>query len=955
VKQIKDLTRDMNRVVRILYLEDNRLDAELITTRLEADIRCQIVWVVGRESFEAALDATPFDLVLCDYNLPDYDGLSALKCSLASQPRTPVIILSGSFDEEDAITCLHEGATDYVHKQRMTRLTPAIERALKEAGAIARRRQGEEQLRQSEARFRKLVELLPVAVFACDRQGLIQEYNPAAAALWGHTPANGDHFSNCCFMPVDDNLDCTTTNAPQCPVANALLTGEQAKNAETIFQRLDGTQVPVIVNTAALTDCKGEITGSINCLLDITGRKQAEEAIRERDMLLRIAGRTARLGGWSCDLASNQVTWSDEVCAIYEVAPGTHLTLDQRFAFYAAEFKDTISRAFDACVQNGSPYDEEVQIITARGRLVWVRSIGEAVRDGNGTVIQVRGALQDITERKQAEREVHRLAERMSTMLESITDAFFSLDRRWRFTYVNAEAERICRRPLGSLLHKNFWEAFREVEGTPLEQEMKRAVAQCCSVHFETYYETIHAWLEVSVYPSDEGLTVYFRDITERKQTEEHIQFLALYDPLTGLPNRRLLMDRLNHAIATHHRGNRVGAVVFIDLDDFKTLNDTLGHAQGDLLLQQVAARLTAVLREGDTVARLGGDEFVVMLEGLSEQRERVVEQSKALVKKILGTLRKPYQLKGVERCITASIGLSFFGEHGSTADELMKRADLAMYQAKEDGRNTLRFFDPIMQIAIDNRVRLEREMRDGLKQREFLLYYQPQVDESGRIFGAEALARWRHPTRGLVMPGDFIPQAESTGLILPMGNFLLHLACKRLAVWGSRPETAALTLSVNVSPKQFHQPDFVADVLSLVRRTGANPQNLRLELTESLLLKDVEDTARKMKALQEVGIGFSLDDFGTGCSSLYYLKHLPIYELKIDQGFVRDLLTDANDAAIVRTMIVLAHNLGLNVIAEGVECAGAQDYLSRHGCHEFQGYLFGHPLPVEEFEAMVV
>lgn len=441
-----------------------------------------------------------------------------------------------------------------------------------------------------------------------------------------------------------------------------------------------------------------------------------------------------------------------------------------------------------------------------------------------------------------------------------------------------------------------------------------------------------------------------FRDVTEREQAHAEIHRLAFHDALTMLPNRRLLTDRLQQALPYSARSGHRGAVLLIDLDNFKTLNDTLGHDKGDLLLQQVAQRLVGCVRESDTVARLGGDEFVVMLEGLSLHAKEAATQAETVGKKILATLGQPYQLADCQNRSTPSIGMTLFFGHQTSIDELLKQADLAMYQSKTAGRNTLCFFDPAMQSMVADRAALELDLREAVRHQQFTLYYQAQVIGDGRLTGAEALLRWQHPQRGLVSPAEFIPLAEETGLILPLGLWVLETACSQLATWATQPATAQLFLAVNVSANQLHQADFVDQVLEVLSKTGANPKRLKLELTESLLVSDVEDTITKMSALKAHGVGFSLDDFGTGYSSLSYLKRLPLDQLKIDQGFVRHILIDPNDAAIAKMVIALADSLGLTVIAEGVEIEAQRDFLARLGCHAYQGYLFGRPVPLEEF-----
>lgn len=465
-------------------------------------------------------------------------------------------------------------------------------------------------------------------------------------------------------------------------------------------------------------------------------------------------------------------------------------------------------------------------------------------------------------------------------------------------------------------------------------------------------------WLTVTSVYDEQGVVTNFvasfSDISERKAAEMEIESLAYYDPLTHLPNRRMLMDRLKQAVAGSERSQRQGALLLIDLDNFKTLNDTHGHDKGDMLLKQVAQRLNACIRDEDTVARLGGDEFVVMLRDLNESRTEAAKQAEVVGEKILAALSEPYLLPGVEQHSSASVGVTLFCGSRDNSDELFKRADLALYQAKAAGRNALRFFEPEMQSAVNARAELEVELREAIASQQFTVLYQPQVDAAGHISGAEALVRWKNPRRGLVYPGEFISLAEETGLILPLGHWVLKEACTQLALWAQSPKTAHLTMAVNVSARQFHQRDFQDEVLDILDASGAPANRLKLELTESLLASDIEDMIGKMAELKHWGVGFALDDFGTGYSSLSYLKRLPLDQLKIDRSFVRDALTDPNDANIAQTIVTLGQSLGLSVIAEGVETVAQRDFLAASGCHHFQGYLFGRPMAMKDLQPLL-
>ena len=465
--------------------------------------------------------------------------------------------------------------------------------------------------------------------------------------------------------------------------------------------------------------------------------------------------------------------------------------------------------------------------------------------------------------------------------------------------------------------------------------------------------------VEVSAFPLEvDGKTVLFnsaRDISARKSSEAAVRKLAYFDPLTGLPNRRLLMERLEFALEACVRDKRMGALLFIDLDNFKAVNDTVGHDEGDRLLEQVAAILGHCVRKDDTVARLGGDEFVVMLEDLSADPIEAIGQAEAIGNKILQALHKRFELGSSEHRVSASVGVTLFGDHpGERVEEPLKRADMAMYQAKLAGRNALCLFDPKMQADVRARAAVEAGLWEALEQHQFVLHYQPQIAADGAVVGAEALVRWQHPERGMVPPAEFIPLAEESGLILRLGRWVLETACAQLAAWAADPQRAHLTIAVNVSARQFRQDDFVSEVVDVLARSGANPARLELELTESSLVIDVEKVVAKMDALKARGVGFSLDDFGTGYSSLAYLKRLPLDQLKIDQGFVRDILIDPNDAAIARMIIVLAENLGLGVVAEGVESEAQREFLAQQGCRTYQGYLFSRPLAVAELETFL-
>jgi diguanylate cyclase (GGDEF)-like protein/PAS domain S-box-containing protein len=807
-----------------------------------------------------------------------------------------------------------------------------------------------------------------------------------------------------------------------------------------------------------------------------------QPAMQQGGSLLDMAERIAHIGSWSMDLPGKRLMHSDEFAAILGVAAGRPITMDEMTARYTPEFRASISDLIQSCGQTGTPFDEEMQIMATARIRKWVRTVGEAVRGEDGQIVRIQGVLKDISAQKQAQRETLRLAMRLTTTLASITEAFVTLDRQCCFTYLNRESERLLQRTAGDLLGQEVWQDFGDGVGQRLKQKLQQSLSTNRRVEFEDFCPTLGKWLEVRAYPFAEGLAVYFRDVTERRKSQEQlmlletsisrlndivviaeasptpelaprivfvndaferhtgygrdemlgnspsmllgpdpqlgelrrmsaalqqhrqvrseliiykkdgswfwveleivsvlassgqithwvavgrditerkaaeheIHHLAFYDPLTELPNRLLLMDRLGHALTQSARTQHQGALMFIDLDNFKVLNDTLGHHKGDLLLQKVAVRLSSCVRKTDTVARLGGDEFVVMLEDLGDDPDAAAVRARIVAEKILTYLREPFDLDGHQHYASASMGVTSLNGLQDSVNELLKQADLAMYQAKAAGRNSVCWFDPEMQAAATASAVLNEELRQGLRDQEFVLYYQPQVGRDGRMVGVEALIRWLHPEGDMVFPDAFISQAEDSGLILPLGEWVLQTACAQLACWAKRPETEMLSMAVNVSVRQFRHPEFVELVMSLINQAGICAHRLKLELTESLLATDIDVTIAKMGRLNTAGVTLSIDDFGMGYSSLSVLKRLPLDQLKIDKSFVADVLTDPNDAAIARTIIGLAQSLGLAVIAEGVETEAQRDFLAWNGCESYQGYLFSKALPIDELEAFM-
>jgi diguanylate cyclase (GGDEF)-like protein/PAS domain S-box-containing protein len=693
-------------------------------------------------------------------------------------------------------------------------------------------------------------------------------------------------------------------------------------------------------------------------LSDVTQQREAERLTRERDVQLasvlqHLPGGVSRVDRQGRVLYVNPLQAQWLRCA--PSALEGQLLSDVLTQPFLSRLDPPLQRAL-----RGETTTAEVDMEGPDGPVVWrITFVPERAGEEVSSVVIF---AYDITEQKRLAHELRQQRTQLAGLVNAIPDVVSLKDAQGRYVSGNPVFARFLGRSEREFVGLTDAQLLPAGEAQRVQALDQRAMAAWQPLVVEetlTFaedgysgrFETVKTPIR-DQHGRVTGVLSVCRDITDRQRAAQEIERLAFYDPLTGLPNRRLLLDRLEHAMAACERHGRLGALLFIDLDNFKDLNDTLGHDMGDRLLAQVAQRLVECVRESDTVARFGGDEFVVMLENLEPALSRAAGQAERVSEKLLARLNQPFDLGSQQYFSTLSIGITLFGEQRSSVDELLKRADLAMYQAKAAGRNTQRFFDPDMQAAVNARSQLEADLRQGLARSELSVHFQPVMDERARLCGAEALVRWRHPERGMVSPAEFIPLAEQTGLIVPLGRMVLRLACEQLVRWSHPASTRGLSISVNVSARQFRQPDFVADVLGTLAETGAQAGLLKLELTESLLLGDVEDTAQRMGLLQQQGVGFALDDFGTGYSSLSYLKRLPLAQIKIDQGFVRDVLADPNDAAIVRTILALAKSMDLQVVAEGVESTSQLAFLKLHGCDGFQGYLFGRPCTAEQFEA---
>ena len=562
-------------------------------------------------------------------------------------------------------------------------------------------------------------------------------------------------------------------------------------------------------------------------------------------------------------------------------------------------------------------------------------------------------------------RELEESTEHNSLLLDSAAEGIYGTDMDGITTFVNPaaasmlgyKAEELIGKPMHSMIHHSHLDGTHYPRSEcPMSSTINNGMTR--HVVDEVLWRKDGTALPVEYHSTPiikdggvAGAVVTFSDISARKKAEALLERQAFYDGLTELPNRRLLQDRLEQALVHAQRHGHMGALLFLDLDQFKMINDSLGHPVGDALLKKVAKRLIDIVRREDTAARMGGDEFVVLFAEINDDPEAAANFAQAAAENILQHLSEPYQIDNHNLHITLSIGIALLPLGDETADDILMQADAAMYRAKELGRNGIQFFLPSMQMAAEERLLLQTDLRFALSRNQFVLHYQPQLDVSGMITGAEALLRWQHPDRGMVSPADFIPAAEETGMILPIGAWVIHSACELLQRQGDPDGDGYLPcVAVNVSPRQFRNTDFVGQVRDSLQQTGVDASRLELELTEGILVEDVQDTVEKMNALKEIGVRISIDDFGTGYSSLAYLKNLPLNKLKIDQSFIRDVPGDEGGAAIVDTIIAMTRHLGLEVIAEGVESKAQREFLEEKGCLHFQGFYFSRPLPEDEF-----
>ena len=819
---------------------------------------------------------------------------------------------------------------------------------------ITGRKRSELALRKSEEKFKALADDSPLAIYMTVGVEQKNEYiNLTAVKLFGYTLDETPTVEQ--WWPLaypDEAYRRQVEEEWQRKVEKAIETRSEIEPMEVVVTCKDGSRKNIEWGFKTI----GEQNWAFG--IDLTARRQMENELRDSEARLRsyfelpLSGRaiTSPSTGWIevnatlCDMLGysetelTQMTWA-------ELTHPDDLTAD------LALFNRVMAGEIDG-------YTMEKRFIHKNGHSVHTHLAAHCLRKPDQSVDYFVALIIDISDLRKAQESLKHSEERLRQITDIAPVFLAEIDKELCYRFVNRRYAELFGLPPDQFCGKRVSTIIPEQALANSQPYMLKALDDQ-PVEFETELTEPSGkrkFVAARYAPrhDDTGQVIGFVaaiiDITERKQSEEEIKQLAFYDPLTQLPNRRLLLDRLRQATVSSDRDKTHGALLFIDLDNFKTLNDTLGHDKGDLLLQQVASRITAGVRESDTVARFGGDEFVVMLTGLAADIEEAAAQAQKIGWKIIDNLNQKYSLAGYEHYCSASIGITLFVGQGSSIDELLKQADIALYQAKAAGRNALRFFDPQMQSSITLHAALVNDLRHALEKNQLVLYCQIEVDHERKGIGAEALLRWQHPLRGLVPPQEFIHLAEESRIIQPIGKWVLETACAILKSWEKNLSSRQLHLAVNISVRQFCQPDFVDEVLEIVRDAGIEPGSLVLELTESVVLSDLNDAVTKMNALKELGVRFSLDDFGTGYSSLTYLTCLPFDQLKIDRSFVQNIGVSHSDAAIIKAIIAMANELGISVVAEGVETEGQHDFLKQHGCQIFQGYLFGRPVQMAEF-----
>jgi len=928
----------MSMRVRALLVDDRASVADLLSEELaRGGFDASIERVDSREAFARALAASGPDVVFAHLAAPGLSAFDALALVKEADLDVPFLVVSDAVDDATAVRALKAGAQDCVAHAHLTRLGPVLERELGEARIRRERRQAQKALSESELRLRDLAETAPDAILIIDPSGSLLFANRAAGALFGHkTPA---------------------------------LIGRPAAALLPDYAALSGTTPGEAVRTAASTASGerlpvdlvfGEIVRDGRRLLLVFARRAggapqpADRTLGQSEELFRRAALMAADLVHECDRSTGRMTWFGDVDRVLGWEAGEFpRTVEAWEKTIHPEDRGRVSAAAARHFQTGEPFFEEYRVQTREGRIVHWHHSGSLLPAEPGRPARSIGTVADISGRRQIEEALKVSERRYRALFERNLAGVYRSTIEGRILDCNEAFARIfgCA-SREEVLRQAAWDFYVKPE------DRRAAIAKLVERQNLTNYELCLkrkdgslVWVlqNENLTEGSDGLLSVIEgtiiDISERKRAEEQVKHLAFHDPLTNLPNRLLFNDRLTLAVAQAHRHAQRLAVLFLDLDRFKVINDSLGHSVGDELLRQVAERIQEHVREGDTVARLGGDEFTLLVPGITAE-----EDAAKIARKICEAIHDPFWIDGRELFVTTSVGVSVYPSDGHDAETLVRNADSAMYRAKEQGRDNYQLYTPAMNAKAIERLSLESRLRQAVANDELELHFQPFIDlKTAELLGAEALLRWRHPDLGLIPPGEFIPIAELSGLIVPIGEWVLRTACAEARKWHEKG-FRTLTVSVNLSSRQFQQSDLVSQVTQALDETGLEPNKLDLEITESNAMQNAEHSINTLWGLKKQGVRISMDDFGTGYSSLNYLKRFPIDRIKLDQSFVRDLPSDKDDAAIAMAVIAMGRSLELEVIAEGVETEEQLAFLKGHECDQLQGFLLSKPLTPDAF-----
>ncbi len=893
-----------------------------------------------REEFERALGSGSWDVVLSDISAEKLGAFEALALLKERDIDIPFLLVSEALGEETAVRAMRAGAQNCIPRASLVRLCPILERELREAQIRRERRAAQKALSESELRFRALTESAPDAILTVDAVGTLLFANRAAERLFGYSVAA------LIGQPV------TSLIPDYRPSRRENGSREAPEWLTTLGQDAGGRRLSLEISFGELVREGKRLTTVF--ARDREERTGAEAALRESEGLFRRAAMLSADLIHECERPTGRMTWFGDVDRILGYGPGEFpRTFEAWEKAIHPEDRPRVASTVARHFETGEPFFEEYRVQRRDGKVLDWHHSAALVPSADGQPARCIGALTDISSRRQIEEALKNSERRYRALFERNLAGVYRSTIEGRILDCNESFARIFGyASREEVLGKTAWDFYVKRE------DREAAVARLLERQSLSNYElclrrkdSSLVWVlqnENLIEGSDgslsviEGTTI---DISERKRAEEQVKHLAFHDPLTNLPNRLLFNDRLTLAVAQAHRHNQRLAVLFLDLDRFKVINDSLGHSVGDELLRQVAERIQEHVREGDTVARLGGDEFTLLVPGITAD-----EDAAKIARKICDAIHDPFWIDGRELFVTTSLGVSVYPSDGHDAESLVRNADSAMYRAKEQGRDNYQLYTPAMNARAIERLSLESRLRQAVANEELELHFQPFIDlKTAELLGAEALLRWKHPDLGLIPPAEFIPIAELSGLIVPIGQWVLRTACAEARRWHEKG-FAGLTVSVNLSSRQFQQADLVSQVTHALEETGLEADKLDLEITESNAMQNAEHSINTLWGLKKQGVRISMDDFGTGYSSLNYLKRFPIDRIKLDQSFVRDLPADKDDAAIAMAVIAMGRSLELLVIAEGVETEEALAFLKGHECDQLQGFLLSRPLPAEDF-----